>query len=97
MAANFIHHNQYFKGDREALMHAMEDAHKATPNKTLTVKKVLEDGNHVMTFSEIIRSNHNSATIAVIHIFRIENDKIVELWDVGQEVLKDSPNKNGIF
>lgn len=32
-AANSIHHNQYFKGDRESLMKAMEEAHNKSPNK----------------------------------------------------------------
>ena len=26
-----------------------------------------------------------------------EGDRIAELWDVGQEVPPDSPNKNGMF
>lgn len=33
----------------------------------------------------------------VIHIFRFENEKIVEEWEASQEVLQDSPNENGIF
>jgi predicted SnoaL-like aldol condensation-catalyzing enzyme len=33
----------------------------------------------------------------VIHIFRFEEDRIVELWDVGQEIPEDSPNDNGMF
>ena len=27
----------------------------------------------------------------------IEGDRIAELWDVGQEVPADSPNRNGMF
>jgi predicted SnoaL-like aldol condensation-catalyzing enzyme len=34
---------------------------------------------------------------AVVHIARIEGGRIVELWDVGQEIPKDSPNANGMF
>jgi predicted SnoaL-like aldol condensation-catalyzing enzyme len=34
---------------------------------------------------------------SVIHIFRFKDDKIIELWEASQEVLKDSPNENEIF
>jgi predicted ester cyclase len=34
---------------------------------------------------------------SVIHILRFEDDKIIESWEASQEVLKDSPNKNGAF
>ena len=29
--AGFIHHNGYFKGDKESLMKGMEEAHKIQP------------------------------------------------------------------
>ena len=45
IAPNFIHHNQYFKGDRQSLMLAMEEASKTSPNKLIDVKQVFEDGN----------------------------------------------------
>jgi len=37
------------------------------------------------------------AGIAVIHLFRFENGKIAELWDVGQAVEPGSPNSDGAF
>lgn len=97
IAPNFIHHNQYFSGDRQSLMLAMEEASKASPNKSIEVKYAYEDGNTAITHSLVTRENANAPKIAVIHIFRFENDRVVELWDVGQEILKDSPNSNGAF
>jgi len=44
-----------------------------------------------------MRANPEAQPIVVIHIFRIEGEKIVELWDVGQEIMKNSPNENGPF
>jgi predicted SnoaL-like aldol condensation-catalyzing enzyme len=35
--------------------------------------------------------------LAVIDIFRLEDDKIVEHWDVIQEVPEKSANNNGMF
>ena len=96
-AANFIHHNQYFKGDRESLMKAMEEAHKKSPNKSIEVKHVYQDGNTVITHSQVSRRDPKAAPIAVVHIFRFENNRVVELWDVGQEMRTDSPNENGAF
>ena len=34
---------------------------------------------------------------SVIHIFRFEGSKIIELWEASQEAVKDSPNENGMF
>lgn len=31
------------------------------------------------------------------HIFRFQGDRIVELWDVWQEIPKDSANEHGMF
>jgi len=97
IAPGFIHHNQYFKGDRESLKTAMGAAHKASPNKLIDVKRVFEDGDFVITHSLVVRSNPAEPDIAVVHIFRFEGDKVAELWDLAQPLSKDSPNDNGAF
>ncbi len=90
----FIHHNQYFAGDRQSLLNAMADAHITHPNKIFEVKYVYVDGATVITHSLVQKEDMD---IAVVHIFRFENDKIVELWDLGQALEKTSPNINGAF
>lgn len=97
IAPEFIHHNQYFKGDRQSLLSAMKQAHAASPNKSIETKMALEDGDKVMTLSRVVRSAPGAEDIAVVHIFRFERDRVVELWDLGQMVAKDSPNENGPF
>jgi predicted SnoaL-like aldol condensation-catalyzing enzyme len=97
IAPEFIHHNIYFKGDRQSLMLAMEEAHKASPNKSIDVKHAYEDGDTVITHSLVSRKDPSAAPIAVVHIFRFSRDQVVELWDLGMEVIRDSPNKNGAF
>ena len=94
---SFIHHNQYFKGDRQSLLTAMQEASKTTPNKSIEVKHVYEDGDTVITHSLVTRQDPKASTIAVVHIFRFDQDRVAELWDLGQPVSPDSPNVNGVF
>ena len=90
----FIHHNQYFKGDRASLKEAMREVHQLSPNKSIEIKHSYTDGDTVITHSHVIK---NDMDIAVIHVFRFQGDKIVELWDLGQVIQKDSPNEHGLF
>lgn len=94
VAQEFIHHNQYFKGDRESLLVAMEEASKTHPNKALKVKYCYQDGDTVITHSLVVKEGMD---IAVVHIFRFREEKIVELWDLGQVIEKNCPNENGLF
>ncbi|MGD6778559.1 nuclear transport factor 2 family protein [Sutcliffiella horikoshii] len=96
IAPDFCHHNPYFRGDAESLMLAMEGNAVASPNKTLEVKRALEAVNIVAVHSHI-KQNPEDLGAAVIHIFRFEGDRIVELWDVGQAIPEESPNEHGVF
>lgn len=97
IAPEFIHHNQYFKGDRESLMVAMEQASQKSPNKSIDIKHVYDAGDTVVTHSQVMRQNPAEPSIAVVHIFRFQSGRIVELWDLGQPMISDSPNENGMF
>lgn len=96
VAPNFIHHNPRFKGDAEGLKKAMLESHKAVPNKIYEVKHVLEDGGFVAVHGrvQLIEKNQN---LVLVHILRFENEKIAELWDIGEEIPQDSPNENGML
>ena len=97
VALEFRHHNQYFKGDRQSLLVAMETAAKNAPNKSIETKFVYEDGPTVIAHSHVTRVNADQAEVAVVHIMKFENEKITELWDIGQLIDKNSPNENGMF
>jgi predicted SnoaL-like aldol condensation-catalyzing enzyme len=92
----FRHHNPYFPGDAASLMEAMEENASQNPEKTFEVHQALEDGNLVAIHGKVRHKPADLGT-ALIHIFRFESDRIVELWDLGQEVPEESPNKNGMF
>jgi predicted SnoaL-like aldol condensation-catalyzing enzyme len=97
IAPDFTHHNQFFKGDRESLMLAMEEASRKNPNRSVDIKHVYEAGDTVITHSLVTPQDPAEPSIAVVHIFRFKNGRVVELWDLGQPMMKDSPNQNGMF
>jgi predicted SnoaL-like aldol condensation-catalyzing enzyme len=92
----FRHHNPYFPGDFESLRAGMEDNAAQFPLKTLDVQRILEEGDWVVAHSRI-QLGSDMPEMSVVHIFRFEGDRIVELWDVGQQLPKESPNRNGMF
>ncbi len=96
VSPNFRHHNAYFPGDTASLKAGMADAHKKFPNTKLDVQRAIAEGDTVAVHSRV-QHGPDTLPIAVVHIFRFEDNKIAELWDVGMEVPKDSPNKNGVF
>jgi len=93
---NGRHHNQYFKAGFPSLKEAMIENHTQFPNKKYEVKNVLGDGNLVAVHGRIIvKPGENE--MAVVHLFRFNGDKIVEMWDCGQPLQADSPNADGAF
>ena len=96
VAPHFTHHNAYFAEDRESLLVAMEQSAATEPNKSFSVKQVIASGDRVAVFSHLRRVALDQE-YAVVHILRFEGDKIVEMWDVGQEIPKESPNTLGMF
>ena len=96
VSENFRHHNPYFQGDAATLMAAMEENAISNPNKTIEIRHALEEGDLVAVHA-CVKLKLGNLGIATIHLFRFEGNRIVELWDVGQPVPEDSPNKNGMF
>jgi predicted SnoaL-like aldol condensation-catalyzing enzyme len=96
VADGFIHHNPYFEGSAAALMAGMEENFRQFPQKSLEVKRTISEADLVAVYTHI-RQFPGDLGHAVVHIFRFENGLIVEMWDVGQEVLQDSPNQYGMF
>lgn len=96
VAENFRHHNAYFPGDRDSLLTAMEQSAQSEPNKSFTVRQTMESADRVATLSHLRRAQVD-LEYAVVHILRFEDGKIAEMWDVGQEIPRDSPNRLGMF
>ena len=92
----FQHHNPFFEGSAESLQAGMEENSLQNPDKVLDVKRVIADGEFVVVHSHV-QQKPGERGAAVVHIFRFENDHIVELWDLGQPVPEESPNQFGMF
>src|SRR5260221_6447637 len=84
ISPTFRHHNPYFAGDAESLKRGMAEAAAKFPDTTLEVQHVFEEGDLGSVHS---RGQHgpDEHEIAAVHIIRFEDDRIVELWDVGMQ------------
>jgi len=92
----FRHHNPFFEGSVEALQTGMKENARKNPAKVLEVKRAIAEDEFVVTHSHV-RQNPNELGAAVVHIFRFDKGRIVELWDLGQPIPKESPNQHGMF
>ena len=91
-----IHHNAYFPKDPVVLMEAMAESARMNPNKEFTVQRALEDGDLVAVHS-FIKQNAEDRGAVVMHIFRFDNNMIVEMWDFGQMLPEYVVNENGLL
>ena len=66
------------------------------PRLRFDFKRFIAEGNLVVVHSHLVR-NPGDRGVAVMDIFRIENNKIVEHWDVLQEVPETAANRNTMF
>jgi predicted SnoaL-like aldol condensation-catalyzing enzyme len=96
IGAGFRHHNPYFRGDAASLMEGMEQNAAKNPDKRLEIQTAIQEGDRVAVFSRVMQNPQDRGG-AVVHIFRFDKDRIVELWDVGQAVPEQSDNENGMF
>lgn len=96
VGAGFRHHNPFFPGDADSLRRGMEEDEARNPGKTLEVQAALEDGDRVAVHSRLRRPG-GQPEIAVVHLFRFEQGRIVEAWDLAMVVPERIVNANGVF
>ena len=66
------------------------------PNAKSEIKRVFADGDHVILHVHSVREPGERG-VAIVDIFRLENGKIVEHWDVVQPIPEKTANNNGMF
>jgi predicted SnoaL-like aldol condensation-catalyzing enzyme len=96
LTEDFQHHNPRFPGETEALAKAMKQNADDHPNGVYEIQRALEDGDLVAVHART-RLDPGEPELAAVHIFRFDNGRIAELWDVVAPVPEDSPNENGAF
>ncbi len=68
----------------------------AFPNLRIDFKRLFAEEDLVVVHSHMKREPSDRG-LAVVDIFRLDNDKVVEHWDVVQEVPENAANPNGMF
>lgn len=66
------------------------------PSFRIEFKRIIAEGDLVVTHSHLVREPGERG-MAVTDIFRLENGKVVEHWDVVQEIPETSANNNTMF
>lgn len=66
------------------------------PNARGEIKRVFAEGDYVILHVHGVREPGERG-VAIVDIFRLENGKIVEHWDVVQPVPEKPANDNGMF
>ncbi|MBI3231891.1 MAG: nuclear transport factor 2 family protein [Candidatus Doudnabacteria bacterium] len=90
------HHNAFFAAGFPALQKAMKENHVQFSHKQMTIKHTITEGDLVAVHSHVVLDPGKTG-LAVVHLFRFQDGKIVEMWDCGQAILADSPNNDGMF
>jgi predicted SnoaL-like aldol condensation-catalyzing enzyme len=80
----------------DGLRDFMERSKRINPDLHADIKRVLADGDFVVLHSHVTRSLGDRGSKHV-DIFRLEDGKLVEHWDVDQPIAETSVNSNGPF
>ena len=66
------------------------------PASRSEIKRVFADGDYVILHVHAVREPGTRGN-AIVDIFKLENGKIVEHWDVVQPIPEKAANANGMF
>ena len=92
----YIQHNPQAADGPEAFIGFVHSLRGEYPNLQLDIKRVIAEGDLVVTHSHLIREPGQPGQ-ALADFFRLENGKVVEHWDVVQEVPVEAANSNTMF
>jgi predicted SnoaL-like aldol condensation-catalyzing enzyme len=92
----YLQHNPQAKDGTEAFTDFVHYLLRENPDLHLDIKRVVAEGDIVVTHSELILTPGEPGQ-ALADFFRLEAGKIVEHWDVVQDVAPTSANANTMF
>ena len=89
-------HNPYAATGAKPAIDFLGPYMKQMPESKGEIKRVIAEGDLVAIHNHVT-SNPKDRGRAVVDIFRLENGKVVEHWDVVQDVPEKSANANTMF
>jgi predicted SnoaL-like aldol condensation-catalyzing enzyme len=96
LGARYIQHNPVAADGPEGLKAFIGFLRDKFPNSKSEIKRVFAEGDYVILHVHAVREPGTRGR-AIIDIFRLENGRIVEHWDVAQDVPEKAANANGMF
>jgi predicted SnoaL-like aldol condensation-catalyzing enzyme len=92
----YVQHNPQAADGPEAFVGFVTWYRGEFPELHVDIKRVIAEGDLVMTHALITTSGEDRGTAAA-DIFRVEDGKVVEHWDVLQPVPGEAANDNTMF
>ena len=92
----YIQHNPGAPDGIEGFKGFLNFLREKFPNSHSEIKKAFADGDFVILHVHAVREPGTRGR-AIVDIFRLENGKIVEHWDVAQDIPEKMPHNNGMF
>jgi predicted SnoaL-like aldol condensation-catalyzing enzyme len=96
LGPRYIQHNPTAPDGAEGLKGFIEFLRAKFPESRSEVKRVFADGDYVILHVHSVREPGTRGR-AIVDIFRLENGKVVEHWDVIQDIPEKAANANGMF
>ena len=92
----YIQHNPMAATGRQAAIDFLEPFFANNPDVNYSIKRIIADGDLVAVHSHG-KFAAGDRGIAVVDILRVKGCRIMEHWDVVQQVPEKSANTNGMF
>lgn len=96
LGPRYIQHNQTAADGGEGLENFIKFLKEKYPASHSEIKRVFADGDYVILHVHAVRSP-GSRGMAVVDIFRLQDGKIAEHWDVHEDLAEKPANANGMF
>mgnify|MGYP001203849890 CR=1 FL=1 len=92
----YVQHNPTAPDGMEGFKGFLQFLKDKFPQSRSEIKRTFAEGNYVIVHVHAVREPGTRGN-AIVDIFRLENGKIVEHWDVVQPIPEKAANSNGMF
>ena len=96
LGSRYTQHNPVAADGPEGLKAFIGFLRAKFPDSRSEIKRVFAEGDYVIVHVHAVREPGTRGR-AIIDIFKLDNGKIVEHWDVAQDVPEKAANSNGMF